>query len=34
MFVGPVVLAGTRTLLASWVADLDRAPVEPSPPEP
>ncbi len=31
LFVGPVVLAVTWTLLASWVADLDRA--EAAPPE-
>jgi predicted PurR-regulated permease PerM len=34
LFIGPVLLAVTWTLLASWVADLDRAPVEPAPPAP
>jgi predicted PurR-regulated permease PerM len=34
LFIGPVLLAVTWTLLASWVDDLDRAPVEPVPPAP
>ena len=34
LFVGPVLLAVTWTLLVAWVGDLDRAPVAPSPPEP
>jgi predicted PurR-regulated permease PerM len=34
LFIGPVLLAVTWTLLASWVDDLDRAPVEPAPPDP
>src|SRR5512137_2928366 len=34
LFVGPVLLAVTWTLLSSWVGDLDRAPVGPSPPAP
>jgi len=34
LFVGPVVLAVTWTLLASWVADLDRTAPEPPPPRP
>jgi predicted PurR-regulated permease PerM len=32
LFIGPVLLAVTWTLLASWVGDLDRAPIAPSPP--
>jgi predicted PurR-regulated permease PerM len=32
LFIGPVLLAVTWTLLASWVGDLDRAPIEPSQP--
>jgi predicted PurR-regulated permease PerM len=34
LFIGPVLLAVTWTLLASWVDDLDRAPVDPAQPEP
>jgi predicted PurR-regulated permease PerM len=34
LFIGPVALAVTWTLLAAWVGDLDRAPVAPSRPEP
>jgi predicted PurR-regulated permease PerM len=34
LFIGPVLLAVSWTLLASWVDDLDRAPVEPAPPAP
>jgi predicted PurR-regulated permease PerM len=32
LFIGPVVLAVTWTLLAAWVGDLDRAPAAPSQP--
>jgi predicted PurR-regulated permease PerM len=32
LFIGPVLLAVTWTLLASWVADLDRTAIEPSQP--
>jgi predicted PurR-regulated permease PerM len=32
LFIGPVLLAVTWTLLASWVGDLDRAPIEPAQP--
>jgi predicted PurR-regulated permease PerM len=32
LFIGPVLLAVTWTLLASWVRDLDRAATEPSQP--
>jgi predicted PurR-regulated permease PerM len=34
LFIGPVLLAVSWTLLTSWVDDLDRAPVEPAPPVP
>ena len=34
LFIGPVLLAVTWTLLASWIDDLDRAPVDPAQPEP
>jgi predicted PurR-regulated permease PerM len=34
LFVGPVLLAVTWTLLASWVDDLDRGPVDSAQPEP
>jgi len=33
LFVGPVVLAVTWTLVASWVADLDQAPAGQPPPQ-
>jgi predicted PurR-regulated permease PerM len=32
LFIGPVLLAVTWTLLASWIGDLDRAPLPPSQP--
>ena len=31
LFVGPVLLAVTWTLLSAWVGDLDRAPLGPPP---
>ena len=34
LFVGPVLLAVTWTLLVAWVGDLDRVPVDPSHPGP
>jgi predicted PurR-regulated permease PerM len=34
LFIGPVLLAVTWTLLASWVGDLDRAPAGSAPPVP
>ena len=34
LFIGPVLLAVTWTLLASWVDDLDRTPGEPATPAP
>jgi predicted PurR-regulated permease PerM len=34
LFVGPVLLAVTWTLLVAWVGDLDRTPAAPSPPGP
>jgi predicted PurR-regulated permease PerM len=32
LFIGPVLLAVSWTLLSSWVGDLDRAPATPPPP--
>jgi predicted PurR-regulated permease PerM len=34
LFIGPVLLAVVWTLLASWIGDLDRAPVPPAGPGP